>query len=122
VLDRNPEGGFHKLVNGSSVTLKEVIRRAPSNWYVEANETLKLRLIAEILLGCRLVRGWNPRREPSVLVPGRFEEMAMRWRSTADQTDAMFGTGHDSTLYTAGWTISGVATIATVVAVWLLGI
>jgi ATP-dependent protease ClpP protease subunit len=41
--------GFQNLVSGSSVTLEEVIRRAPSNWYVEANEALKLGLIAAIL-------------------------------------------------------------------------
>jgi hypothetical protein len=31
------------------VTLEEVIRRAPSNWYVEAQEALKLGLIAAVL-------------------------------------------------------------------------
>ncbi|MCA1452506.1 peptidase S14 [Bradyrhizobium sp. BRP22] len=41
--------GFQNLINGSSVTLEEVIRRAPSNWYVEANEALKLGLIAAVL-------------------------------------------------------------------------
>ncbi|RZN36000.1 peptidase S14 [Bradyrhizobium sp. Leo121] len=41
--------GFQNLISGSSVTLEEVIRRAPSNWYVEANEALKLGLIAGVL-------------------------------------------------------------------------
>jgi hypothetical protein len=41
--------GFQNLVSGSSVTLEEVIRRAPSNWYVEAQEALKLGLIAAVL-------------------------------------------------------------------------
>jgi hypothetical protein len=67
-------------------------------------------------------RGWNPRRLSGVLAPGRFEETAMRWRSTTDQTDAMLGTGHDDTVYAAGWTISGLATIATIVAIWMFGI
>ena len=41
--------GFQNLISGSSVTLEEVIRRAPSNWYVEAQEALKLGLIAAVL-------------------------------------------------------------------------
>lgn len=41
--------GFQNLVNGSSVTLEEVIRRAPSNWYVEAREALSLGLVAAVL-------------------------------------------------------------------------
>jgi hypothetical protein len=41
--------GFANLVHGSSVTLEEVIRRAPENWYVEANEAHKLGLIEGIL-------------------------------------------------------------------------
>lgn len=41
--------GFANLVNGSQVTLDEVMRRAPENWYVEANEALELGLIEGIL-------------------------------------------------------------------------
>jgi ATP-dependent protease ClpP protease subunit len=41
--------GFQNLVNGSKVTLEEVIRRAPTNWYVEAQEALKLGLIEAVL-------------------------------------------------------------------------
>ncbi|WP_456638993.1 hypothetical protein [Bradyrhizobium sp. USDA 10063] len=64
----------------------------------------------------------EPAALPGVLVSGRLEEMAMRWRSTTDQTDAMLGTGHDDTVYAAGWTISGLATIATIVAIWMFEI
>ncbi|MCA1452507.1 hypothetical protein I6F35_04645 [Bradyrhizobium sp. BRP22] len=46
----------------------------------------------------------------------------MRWRSTTDQTDAMLGSGHDDALYAVGWTISGLLTIATIVAIWMFGI
>ncbi|WP_454620803.1 hypothetical protein [Bradyrhizobium cenepequi] len=46
----------------------------------------------------------------------------MRWRSTTDQTDAMLGTGDSGTLYATGWTISGLVTIATIVAIWMFGI
>jgi hypothetical protein len=34
----------------------------------------------------------------------------------------MLGTAHDDALYAAGWTISGLATLATIVAVWMFGI
>jgi hypothetical protein len=46
----------------------------------------------------------------------------MRWRSTLDGTDAMLGTGHDEAIYAAGWAIAGLATLATIVAVWVFGI
>jgi ATP-dependent protease ClpP protease subunit len=41
--------GFQNLVLGSSVTLEEVKRRAPSNWYVEAEEARQLGLIEAVL-------------------------------------------------------------------------
>ena len=34
----------------------------------------------------------------------------------------MRGTGEDNILYATGWTISGLATLATIVAVWVFGI
>jgi hypothetical protein len=46
----------------------------------------------------------------------------MKRRSATETTDDMFGTGHDEALYAAGWTISGLATLATIVAVWMFGI
>ncbi len=46
----------------------------------------------------------------------------MRWRSTPETPDELLGTGQDEGLYAAGWTISGVATLATIVAVWMFGI
>jgi hypothetical protein len=46
----------------------------------------------------------------------------MHRRSPTETTDAMLGTGHDDALYAAGWTISGLATLATIVAVWMFGI
>jgi len=39
-----------------------------------------------------------------------------------ETTDAMLDTAPDDAFYAAGWTISGVATIATIVAVWMFGI
>jgi ATP-dependent protease ClpP protease subunit len=41
--------GFANLVAGSNVTLEEVLKRAPSNWYVEAQEAKDLGLIEAVL-------------------------------------------------------------------------
>ena len=41
--------GFQNLVLGSSVTLDEVLERAPSNWYLEAEEAKKLGLVEAVL-------------------------------------------------------------------------
>jgi ATP-dependent protease ClpP protease subunit len=41
--------GFAHLVLGSRVSLEEVLRRAPSNWYLEANEALELGLIEAVI-------------------------------------------------------------------------
>lgn len=41
--------GFENLVRGSQVNLDEVLRRAPSNWYIEANDAKALGLVEEVL-------------------------------------------------------------------------
>ena len=41
--------GFQNLVLGSSVTLDDVLKRAPSNWYLEAQEAKDLGLIEAVL-------------------------------------------------------------------------
>ena len=41
--------GFENLIGGSRVTMDDVLERAPGNWYIEANETKSLGLIAEVL-------------------------------------------------------------------------
>jgi len=46
----------------------------------------------------------------------------MRWRSATADDELMRGTGEDNILYATGWTISGLATLATIVAVWVFGI
>jgi hypothetical protein len=46
----------------------------------------------------------------------------MRWRSMTETTGGMLDAAPDNTAYAAGWTISGVATLATIVAVWMFGI
>lgn len=41
--------GFANLILGSHVTMDEVLQRAPSNWYLEANEARDLGLIEAVL-------------------------------------------------------------------------
>lgn len=41
--------GFENLILGSKVTMDEVLRRAPGNWYIEANEAKSLGLVAEVV-------------------------------------------------------------------------
>ena len=41
--------GFRNLIVGSSVTIEEVLKRAPSNWYIEAEEARTLGLIETVL-------------------------------------------------------------------------
>ena len=41
--------GFENLIRGSQVTMDEVLRRAPSNWYLEATEAFELGLIAGVI-------------------------------------------------------------------------
>src|ERR1700753_1513962 len=41
--------GFQNLILGSGVTLDEVLKRAPSNWYVEAQEAKSLGLVEAVL-------------------------------------------------------------------------
>jgi ATP-dependent protease ClpP protease subunit len=41
--------GFENLVRGTKVTMDEVLRRAPGNWYIEANEAKELGLVAQVL-------------------------------------------------------------------------
>jgi hypothetical protein len=41
--------GFQNLVLGSSVTLDEVLKNAPSNWYLEAQEAKRLGLVEAVL-------------------------------------------------------------------------
>jgi ATP-dependent protease ClpP protease subunit len=41
--------GFANLVRGSRVTMDEVLRRAPSNWYIEAEEAQALGLIEAVI-------------------------------------------------------------------------
>ena len=41
--------GFQNLVLGSNVTLDEVLQKAPSNWYLEAQEAKSRGLVEAVL-------------------------------------------------------------------------
>ena len=46
----------------------------------------------------------------------------MQWRSASTGPDAMRGTGDDEILYATGWTISGLVTLGTILAIWMFAI
>jgi hypothetical protein len=48
--------------------------------------------------------------------------MSDYWRASTDRFDGMRGTGEDESLYATGWTISGLATLGAIIAVWMFGI
>ncbi|MBJ6121335.1 ATP-dependent Clp protease proteolytic subunit [Sphingomonas mollis] len=41
--------GFEALVRGSDVPLDELLEKAPSNWYIEAEEAKRLRLVLDVI-------------------------------------------------------------------------
>ena len=40
---------FENLIRGSSVTMEEVLQRAPENWYIEADKAKVLGLIEAVM-------------------------------------------------------------------------
>ena len=40
---------FARLISNSDISMDEVMKKAPSNWYLSANEALERRLIADII-------------------------------------------------------------------------
>jgi hypothetical protein len=48
--------------------------------------------------------------------------MSDHWRHSTEGIDGMRGTGQDAASYAAGWTVSGLATLATILAVWVFAI
>jgi hypothetical protein len=51
-----------------------------------------------------------------------FWSKAMDWRTAMLRTDTMRDTREDGAAYAAGWTISGLATLGTIIAVWIFAI
>jgi ATP-dependent protease ClpP protease subunit len=41
--------GFENLIRGSQVTMDEVLKKAPNDWYIEAQEAQQLGLIAAVI-------------------------------------------------------------------------
>ena len=41
--------GFANLIAGSRISADEILRRAPENWYLEANEAVELGLVTAVL-------------------------------------------------------------------------
>ena len=48
--------------------------------------------------------------------------MSDHWRASNGEFDAMRGAQDDDTAYATGWTISGLATLSVIVAVWMFAI
>jgi hypothetical protein len=48
--------------------------------------------------------------------------MSDHWRVSNDRLSDMRGTGDDESAYAVGWTISGLATLGAIVAVWMFAI
>jgi hypothetical protein len=48
--------------------------------------------------------------------------MAMDWRSAMLRTETAHDSREDDAAYAAGWTISGLATLGTIIAVWVFAI
>jgi hypothetical protein len=48
--------------------------------------------------------------------------MSDQWRVSADRVDVARDTGEDAAAYAVGWTVSGLATLATIVVVWVFAI
>jgi hypothetical protein len=48
--------------------------------------------------------------------------MSDNWRVSADRVDTMRATGEDAGAYAVGWTVSGLATLATIIVVWVFAI
>ena len=46
----------------------------------------------------------------------------MQWRSATTEADAMRGAGDEEIFYATGWTISGLTTLGTILAIWVFAI
>ena len=41
--------GFENLICGSKITMDELLQKAPSNWYIEAQQAKTLGLVRDVL-------------------------------------------------------------------------
>jgi hypothetical protein len=66
--------------------------------------------------GTRLSTDCYPANEPKEAI------MSDHWRASRDRFEDMRGNVDDQAAYAAGWTISGLATLGAIVAVWIFAI
>jgi hypothetical protein len=65
----------------------------------------------------------EPAASAGVMVAGRaLRSGAMQWRSATTDADLMSGAGDDEISYATGWTISGLATLGTILVIWVFAI
>jgi hypothetical protein len=64
----------------------------------------------------------EPLATAAIVLRGIQESDMSHWRSSTAGADVMRGTGEDEAAYAAGWAISGLATLATILAVWVFAI
>jgi hypothetical protein len=48
--------------------------------------------------------------------------MSDHWLASTERVDVVRSTSEDTAAYAAGWTVSGLATLATILAVWVFAI
>jgi hypothetical protein len=66
---------------------------------------------------------WN--RQADRRLSGQQDQEAImsdHWQVTTDRLDIVSDSGEDEAAYATGWTISGLATLGVIVAVWMFGI
>jgi hypothetical protein len=80
-----------------------------------------------VSFGCHAFGAFGAAAEPpdrAGVIPARqgFGDEAMDWRNAMVRTETPYSTAEDEAAYAAGWTISGLATLGTIIAVWMFAI
>jgi hypothetical protein len=55
----------------------------------------------------------------TIILTATQEAIMSHWRDSTFRADIMRGTGEDEAVYAAGWTLSGLATLGAILAVWI---
>ena len=91
--------------------------RQPSGWEDERKRPLAGRRAAQAAVAARQPLNLSARPESYLQVAYRQEARMNHWNDTmVDRPDP------NGPAYLAGWTISGIAVIGTILAVWVLGL
>lgn len=64
----------------------------------------------------------EPAAAAAIVLRGTSGAAMSHWRNSTARADVMRGTGEDEAAYVAGWTVSGLATLATILFVWVFAI